>query len=283
MITVNSLSGGQTSSYIAANYKADFNVFALVRTSDINCLYPDEKVRQMVSDKIGTEFIGTLEDDIIINTMFDLEQYIGQNIEWVTGKTFDEIIIRGKFKYLPNVTQRFCTTDMKLVPLFNWWKNNFNEPIEMRIGYRANENNRAVNSILKQSKNGFNTFKDVVGYSKNGRNKWKEIEWQKQTYPLIKDGIYKDNVIEFWKDKPVRFAYMNNCIGCFHRNEILLNLMSKMHPNKFDWFIKQETESGYNVRTFKNGITYDKIKKYKFQQEIMFSDFTECDSEYCGL
>ena len=283
MFTVNSLSGGQTSSFIAANYPADFNVFALVRTSDPECIFPDEKIRQIVSDKIGTEFIGTLEDDMIIYTILDLEQYIGQKIDWVTGKTFDEIIMRGDKKYLPNLTQRFCTTEMKLVPLYNWWKKNFNEPIEMRIGYRANENRRAVNSILKQTENGFNTFKDIVGYSKNGRKKWKQIEWQKQTYPLIKDGIFKDNVVEYWKDKPVRFAYMNNCIMCFHRNEILLNLMSKMHPNKFNWACKQEKNTVYNTRTFKNGITYERIRQYQFQQEFAFDDFTECDSGYCGL
>ena len=94
MKTVNSLSGGKTSSYIAVNYPADYNVFALVRTSDKNCLFPDAKIRQIVSDKIGTEFIGTLEDDLIIYTMLDLEQFLGTKINWVTGKTFDEIIIR---------------------------------------------------------------------------------------------------------------------------------------------------------------------------------------------
>lgn len=283
MITVNSLSGGQTSAYIAANYPADYNVFALVRTSDIECIFPDEKIRQIVSDRIGTEFIGTLEDDMIIYTMLDLEQFIGQKIDWVTGRTFDEVIMRGKKKYLPNVTQRFCTSEMKLEAIYKWWKLNFIEPVEMRIGYRANENNRACNSIDKCSVNGFNTFRDIVGYSKNGRKKWKEIEWQKQTYPLIGDAIFKDNIVEYWKDRPVRFAYMNNCIGCFHRNEILLNLMSRMHPNKFNWFCKQEMNTGYNTRTFKNGITYDRIRKYQFQQEFNFDDFTECDSAYCGL
>ena len=94
MKTVNSLSGGKTSAYIAANYPADYNVFALVRTNDKNCLYPDKKLRQEVSDRIGTEFIGTLEDDVIIHTMLDLEQFIGKKINWVTGKAFDEIIIR---------------------------------------------------------------------------------------------------------------------------------------------------------------------------------------------
>ena len=100
MKTVNSISGGKTSSYIAANYPADYNVFALVRTDDKNCMYPDAKVRQIVSDKIGKAVIGTLEDDVIINTMLDLEQFIGQKINWVTGKTFDKIIIRKDKKYL---------------------------------------------------------------------------------------------------------------------------------------------------------------------------------------
>jgi hypothetical protein len=48
MKTVNSLSGGKSSSYIAANYPADYNVFALVRTNDKTCIYPDEKLRQLL-------------------------------------------------------------------------------------------------------------------------------------------------------------------------------------------------------------------------------------------
>ena len=46
MKTVNSLSGGKTSSYIAANYPANYDVFALVRTDDKNCMFPDKKLRQ---------------------------------------------------------------------------------------------------------------------------------------------------------------------------------------------------------------------------------------------
>ena len=69
MKTINSLSGGKTSSYIAANYPADYNVFSLVRTDDKKCLFPDAKIRQEVSDRLRTEFIGTLEEDAIIYTM----------------------------------------------------------------------------------------------------------------------------------------------------------------------------------------------------------------------
>ena len=283
MKTVNSLSGGKTSSYIAVNYPADYNVFALVRTTDTNCLFPDAKIRQIVSDKIGTEFIGTLEEDAIIYTMLDLEQFIGQKIDWVTNKSFDEIINRNGKMYLPNVTQRFCTTEMKLRPIFDWWYKTINEPVEMRIGFRANEMRRAKKMLEKTNSNGISEFKTIISQSKNGRNKWKNIEWQKPAFPLIKDAIFKDNIEEYWKDKPVRFAYMNNCVGCFHRNEVLLKFMSEKHPNKFQWFCDQENKGGYGKRTFKNGMTYDKIKNWKTQIQLFDDDFNDCDSGYCGL
>lgn len=282
MKTVNSLSGGKTSSYIAANYKADYNVFSLVRTDDKNCMYPDAKIRQEVSDRIGTEFIGTLEDDMIIYTMLDLEQYIGQKIDWVTGKTFDEIIVRNDKKYLPNVTQRFCTTEMKLKPIFDWWRNKINKPIETRIGYRANEGSRAKTMLSKTNKNGLLEMKAIVGRRKT-QNKWADIEWQKPVFPLINDNIYKDTIEKYWINKPVRFAYMNNCIGCFHRSPILLKHMSDKHKDKFKWFIDAEQDTGYNIRTFKNGITYKQIKNSFKQTSLFDDDFNECDSGYCGV
>ena len=282
MKTVNSLSGGKTSSYIAANYPADYNVFALVRTEDRNCMFPDKKLRQEVSDRIGNEFIGTLEDDIIIYTMLDLEQYIGKKIDWVSGKTFDKVINRNGKKYLPNVTQRFCTTEMKLQPIFDWWQKELNEVVEVRIGFRANEQSRAKTMLSKTNENGYSTFKTIVGKRKT-QNKWADIEWQKPVFPLIDDNIYKDTIELFWQDKPIRFAYMNNCIGCFHRNEILLKYMSDKHPEKYQWFINAEQETGNNVRTFKNGINYEQIKNSFKQTELFDTDFNECDTGYCGL
>ena len=284
MKTVNSISGGKTSAYIAANYPADRNVFALVRTLDKNCLFPDQKIRQIVSDKIGQEFIGTLEEDAIIYTMLDLEQFIGKKIDWVTGVTFDEVV-GGKYGgYLPNKLHRYCTSLMKMKPLFDWWRNNFDDPVEMRVGFRANEMRRAKSMIEKVNSNGLLTFKAVVGQSKNGRNKWKDLEWQKPSFPLIYDSVFKDTIEEFWKDKPVRFAYMNNCVGCFHRNEILLKLMSEKHPNKFDWFVNAEN-GRVKADTWRQSghVTYQKIKQHKLQFQLFEDDFNECDSGYCGL
>ena len=283
MQKINSLSGGKTSAYIAANYPAEYNVFSLVRTNDKNCIFPDEKIRQLVSDKINAEFIGTLEDNQIIYTMLELEQFIGKKINWVSGKTFDEIIIRKDKKYLPNVTQRFCTTEMKLKPIFDWWLKNINNPVEMRIGFRANEQSRAKTMIEKTNSSGLSEFKTIIGKSKTGnRNKWKNIGWQKPVFPLIKDAIFKDQIEEYWKNKPVNFAYMNNCVGCFHRSPVLLKYMSEKHPEKFDWFINAEKD-GYGQRTFKNGTTYEKIKNTFKQIELFDEDFKECDSGSCGI
>lgn len=277
MKTVNSLSGGKTSSYIAANYPADYNIFALVRTNDNKCLFPDAKIRQIVSDKIGHEFIGTLEEDRIIYTMLDLEQFIGNEIIWLSDITFEDVIENHR-NYLPNVVTRFCTVDMKIIPIAQWCYDNTDLPVEMRIGFRANEMSRAK-TMMSKAVNGIENFKFKVG-QKNGRNKWKELPYRNVSFPLIEAGIFKDTIEKYWQDKPVRFAYQNNCVGCFHRNELMLKHMSNKAEKQFNWFIEQEQKNGC---TFKNGITYEKIKKHKLQLELFDDDFNECDSGYCSL
>ena len=262
---------------MAVHYPADFNIFALVRTNDKSCLFPDAKLRQIVSDRIGKEFIGTLEEDEIIYTMLDLEQYIGKEIIWLSETTFEDII-ENKNGYLPNIMTRYCTSKMKVEPIAQWCYDNTQLPVEMRIGFRANEINRA-NRMIEKEQNGIENFKFKIGH-KNGRNQWKELPYRKATFPLIEDRIYKDSIELFWQDKPVRFAKRNNCVGCFHRNELLLNHLSNTQENKFDWFINQEKSNG---GTFKNGITYEKIKSYKLQMDLFDEDFNECDSGYCGL
>jgi hypothetical protein len=284
MKTINTISGGKTSAYIASNYPADYNVFALVRTNDKNCLFPDAKVRQIVSDKLGVEFIGTLEEDTIIYTILDLEQFIGQKIDWVTGITFDEAI-KKEAGWLPNKLHRYCTAHVKMQPMFDFWRENVNVPCEFRIGFRANEMERAKKQNERLNENGLITFKTIVGKSKNGtRNKWADVEYQKPRYPLIEDGIFKDKIEEFWKSKPVRFAWMNNCVGCFHKDPLLLKKMFDLHPNKLEWFNNQEKRAMvYRGNQWRQETTYEKIKNYRMQFELFEDDFNECDSGYCGL
>ena len=165
MKTINSLSGGKTSSYIAANYPADYDVFSLVRIEDTKCKFPDEKIRKEVEDRIQAPFIGTAEDDTIIYTMLDLEQYIGRPITWVTGKTFEQTVKSYKMKnggyYLPNKVTRYCTTDMKTIPIAEWRYKNIDGDAIMRFGYRANEQGRAKRMLEKTNDNAISKAKDI--------------------------------------------------------------------------------------------------------------------------
>lgn len=280
MKTVTSVSGGQTSAYIAANYPSDYLLFSLVTTSDKNCLYPDKKIRQLVSDKIGKEFIGTLEDDLIIKTMLDLEQFLGQKINWVSGITYDEVV-KSKGGWLPNKLHRYCTTHLKIEPMFYWWAENIGTPVKMQIGFRANEISRANTMLEKCNSDGFIEFKATFEKHKNGNNKWETIEWQKPVFPLIHDSVFKDNIVEFWKDKPVKFAPLNNCVGCFHRNPIILKKMFNEHPNKMEWFCEQEKKKGNG--TWRSDVSYEKIKNHKTQLVLNFEDFGDCDTGYCEM
>lgn len=284
-ITINSVSGGKTSAYMAAMYPADYNTFCLVRVEDIDCKFPDEKVRQMVCDRIGDEFIGTVEDDMIIYTIFDLEQYLGREITWLTGDTYEHII-KNKGGWLPNKLHRYCTTWLKMEPQFKfWYKMFYPHHVEMRIGFRGNEINRAENVLSKLNEDGLLTYKSTVSKHPNGKNKWQNFAWQIPRFPLIEDFILKDTITAYWEKKPVRFALYNNCVGCFHRNPLFLNKMFQLHPNKIDWFAKQENKITNRLKDHHNrwrvDTTYEKIKKFKPSIELDFNDFGSCDTIGC--
>lgn len=282
MKTVNSISGGKTSSYIAKHFPADINIFSLVRIEDKDNFWmkgKDEKTRQLVSDKLGCEFIGTAEMDEIIYTILDLEQFIGTKIDWVTGKTFEQII-KDNYNYLPNKMTRYCTVEMKLKPIFNFLRENTELPIEMRIGFRPTEINRANKVLERADENGIEYFETIVGKRKT-QNKWGKIAYRKVTFPLIENNISKDTIYNYWNDKPVRFAYRNNCVGCVNRQPLMISHMASKDIDKVNWFHKIEQNTG---NRFISDASFDQILKFN-SQGLLFSDddFNECDSGFCGI
>jgi hypothetical protein len=280
MKTITSVSGGKTSAYLAANFKSDYLLFALVRIEDEGCRFPDESIRKLVEDKIQAPFVGTAEDNMIVYTILDLEQYLGQPITWVSGITYDQVL-RQKGGWLPNKLHRYCTTWLKLDPMFQWWRNNINEPVKMQIGFRSNEASRADSMNEKLNENGLLEYKAVIGQSANGRNKWSMIEWQKPSFPLVENGILKHDIVKFWEDKPVRFADYNNCVGCFHRSPLFLAKMYDAHPDKMKWF--EDQENGRKRGTWRSDIRYEEIKKFKIQRTLSFDDLGGCASGYCEV
>lgn len=281
MDNVTSVSGGKTSAFLAANFPTKELVFSLVRIEDKECTFPDAQLRKIVEDRIQAPFIGTAEDDIIIYTILDLEQHLGTSINWVSGPTF-EWVLANRGGWLPNKLHRYCTTSLKIEPIFNWWVKQFGvgNPVEMNIGYRANEVKRANKMAKRLDKDGLLSMKATFEKWPSGRNKWVTVPWQKPCYPLIEASIYKDAIEDYWRDKKVRFAPFNNCIGCFNRNPVLLKHMFNTQPNKMAWFEKQEVPG---KGTWKKGGSYSSIKKHYSQLQLFDGDFSPCDSGYCGL
>jgi hypothetical protein len=270
MISVNSISGGKTSAFMAVHYPADYEVFSVVRIEDRRCTPKDKALVQKISDKIGMEFIATAESDTTLTLMFDLEQLLGKEIIWVTGKTFEKVNKQGTGgKGLPNQSWRFCTTEMKMRPIFDWWFKNINEKCKMGIGFRYDEKERATRLST--------TFKGIVGKSKTGnRNKWDELEWREGYFPLIDNKINHFHVKEWVNTTNLIFPLDSNCVGCFHKPLQQLRKNWDLEPEKMQWFADQEKYS-----TWKKEGKYEDFKKLGLQMDFNFGTGSGCDAGFC--
>lgn len=267
MKTLNSISGGKTSSYLAKHYPADYNVFSLVRIEDTECTPKDKKLVQLVSDKIGMEFIATAESDKTLKVVLDLEQLIGTEIKWLTGETFEEIIKRKK--YLPNQRIRFCTTEMKIKPIANFCRNEIKEIVKTRLGIRYDEENRI---------NYNNTdFKFHNGFSKNGKNKWITEKYRELEYPLVNDKIEHYQVYLWSLSTKLDFPNDSNCVGCFHKPAQQLRKNWDEETLKMKWFSNQEIEK----RRFKKEMSMAEIRKIGLQNDFFFGTGSTCNSGGC--
>jgi hypothetical protein len=268
MKTVNSLSGGKTSSYMAYHYPADYNIFSLVTIDDSNCSPKDKGLIKKISDKIGKDFIATAEDDKTLVVILELEQLIGKEIIWLTGLSFDSLI--DKKKMLPNSLIRYCTTEMKMRPIWDWWYKNINEKIRMGIGYRWDEMERADKFT--------STFKGIVGQSSNGNNKWLEVEWREGYFPLIENKITHLPVKLWANSTNLEFPVDSNCIGCFHKSKEQLRKNYEDNPDKMQWFIDKEI----NIKgSWKNGMKYKNIPKLGLQLDFNYGGGAGCQGGFC--
>jgi hypothetical protein len=274
MITVNSLSGGKTSSYMAVHYPADYNIFSLVRIEAEYCKPKDESIVKYVSDKIGMDFIATAESDKTLYVMRDLEQLIGKEIIWLTGDTFEQLI--KKRRALPNMMQRFCTSELKMMPIGNWWLKNINEKVKMQVGFRYDELERAERFSTE--------IKLKVGRHPNGNNKWQTFNWREGKFPLIEDKKTHLHIRDWSFGTNLTFPPDSNCVGCFWKPLQQLRKNWEDEPNKMKWFSEMEKSNFSNrkkVQKWKNEATYDNVKKIGLQQDFIFGTGSGCQAGYC--
>jgi len=306
MKTVNSISGGKTSSYLAAKYPADYEVFSLVCVDDPACTPKDKSLVQYVNAKLEKyasvygEFIATAEDDKTLIVLRDLEQFLGKEITWVRGKSFDTLIDKkadrvalGHQQRLPSWGRRWCTTEMKLEPIFYWWMQEIGEKCKMRIGFRYDEFERMENFM-----NGNPThFKIPVSCSTKGNRlqRHEDFNYRFCTFPLVKDNITSGIIKEFWREqyvgadtlfdtkRKIEFPEISNCVGCFHKKPDTLAIMWNTQPDKMNWFAQQETKgmgTWLGSRT-----TYAEIGEHAINTpytiEMLRESGASCDSGGC--
>ncbi|MGH2666090.1 hypothetical protein [Flavobacterium sp.] len=280
MKTVNSLSGGGTSSYLSVHYPADLEIFSLVCIDSHNAgRQLDKKLVQMANDKLQKycshqkPFIATSEDPIILKTMFDLEQMIGREIIWLRGMSWEEMLVIKKA--IPNINKRFCTTIMKMQPIFEFLYLYHTLPVKMRIGYRYDEMER------------MEKFTDMWKYpthcefrEKSGTwiQRWSEIMWRIGEFVLIEDKIHHGIVKNYWADKNIDFPKDSNCQNCFWKDEQQLLKNFETNPEIMYWSAIQEEL--YN-HTFKESMSMLDISKIGLQLDFNFGTGSGCQAGFC--
>jgi len=243
-ITITSVSGGKTSGYIAANYDSDYVIFSLVCVDDPACGSKDKFLMQYANDKVYKycslygDVIGTAESPIIFQTMYEMEQFIGKEIIWLRGESFDSLIKRkgglpGKAK---GSLGRFCTTFLKIEPLFEFWFK-YIAPVKVgvNVGYRYDEKERCDTFSTTWD------YKNMCNLYGQRRNKWVMGEqWRYGIFKLVEDGIFHKDIKSFWDDKPVTFAKDSNCQFCIFKQQPQITMNCIDSPDQMYWASSKE-------------------------------------------
>jgi hypothetical protein len=279
MKTVNSLSGGKTSSFIAMNYPADLELFSLVCIDDHNAggkLKKDKATIQKVNDRLQKycshqkPFVATAEDPKTIYAMLDLEQLIGREIVWLRGAGFGEMM--DIKKAIPNIAWRFCTTEMKMKPIFEHLLMYHELPVKMRIGYRYDEVERMSNFT--------DTFKYSYACNTYGtkQHKWKELMWREGDFPLIDNKIFHKDILDFWANHNIDWPLDSNCQNCFWKQPQQLRKNHDTNPAIMMWAAIQEIVRG---NRFKKEISMLEAKNIGLQHEFNFGTGSGCQAGFC--
>lgn len=261
---------------MAVHYPADLEIFALVCIDDHNAgAAIDPGVKRLVRDKLQKfcshwpEFRATSEDIKTLTAMLDLEQYLGREIVWVRGMGWEEMI--RKKKMLPNIQMRFCTSIMKIAPIFEHVHLYYDSPVKMRIGYRYDEPERVerASEVFK-----FPRQYDIFA----GRHRWESVKWRVNDFPMVQDKVLPHHVRDFWADKGIDFPLDSNCQNCFWKQPEQLRKNFDTSPQIMWWAAVQEDIIGGTLR---KDMSLLQINKLALQLDFHFGTGAGCQASGC--
>jgi len=169
------------------------------------------------------------------------------------GEPFAQLITDRN--YLPNPVARFCTSELKVLTIQRYLKDQGIKDYEMAVGMRADEPRRVAKMRGKE---------DYI-------------------LPLADNGITQQDVQEFWQRQSFNLSIpstLSNCTLCFLKGYGIKQSMVNEQPQLADWWIEQERKIGATFR--KDHATYADMKMIATdQQGFDFSD-DESIACFCG-
>lgn len=172
------------------------------------------------------------------------------------GQPFSDLI--DKKKFLPNSVMRFCTTELKILPITNYMASIGYDEFQTMAGIRADEPKRIV--------------------------KLRETLYA----PLAIDGKTQEDVQRFWKsnsfDLQIEFrnkvTALGNCDLCFMKGGHQIMSIIQSEPVRAIWWADQENK--IKGRFSKDRPNYAAMMKFSKEQQDMFDKNEETISCFCG-
>jgi 3'-phosphoadenosine 5'-phosphosulfate sulfotransferase (PAPS reductase)/FAD synthetase len=162
------------------------------------------------------------------------------------GEPFSQLLSRGKF--LPNPVRRFCTQELKVVPMTRYMKSLGLSDFTTVIGLRADEPQRV--SRLRADPD-----RDIA-------------------MPLADAGIERDHIIKWWEQNdfdlrlPGNDPAFGNCDLCFLKGMVRIERVIRAEPERAQWWIEQEERVEATFR--KDRPTYSQLLTQITVQGLLF-------------
>lgn len=163
------------------------------------------------------------------------------------GEPFAALI--AKRNYLPNPIARFCTSDLKVIPMKKYMADQGHAEFTAVIGLRADEPRRVA---------------------KLQNDPTRDI-----SMPLSDAGVDRETIIAWWKKQPFDLLLPNddpafgNCDLCFLKGASRVERVIRAEPNRAEWWAEQEASIGARFRkdrpTYRQLLTQITIQDELFQ------------------
>ena len=169
------------------------------------------------------------------------------------GEPFEALI--ADKNYLPNMVARFCTSELKVLTIERYLKDQGITDWETAVGIRADEPRRVAKMRQKE------------GY----------------LTPLADKGITSNDVIEFWKNQKFDLnlpssGFYSNCDLCFLKGYGIKQSLVNENPSLANWWSDQEDK--INARFRSDQPSYkDMIAVSGSQSDLWGYDSIPC---FCG-